>query len=512
MTIALGLSFQSIVAPDKEPSGLFRAFAGTPVTFTVAIPGQHFAIQSHLLNGGPESVNVLSLTVNASDGKDWKISGQSAEGVDLAAEKDLERRFTVIVPADAQLVKPYFERPDQEQPYYNLTDERFRNLSLAPYPLYATAQVRFRGVDWDLRQVVQTNSRLDGIGIKQEPLLTGPAISVSVSPSAGAVPLASTSFAFACSLHSNVKGAARGVLRLELPKGWHSVPADYPFAFARDGDGDTFSFRIQPGTVGPKKYEIRALAEYNGKSYGEGYRLVGYPGLRPYPYYRKAIYEATGVDVKTAPGIRVGFFPGRATMYRKLSRTWAFPVPILSPNDLQNGDLHQFDAIVTGVRAYSARPELRAANARLLNYVKQGGVLIVQYNLQNLDDGYGPYEFSLGSNPQKVVDEKSSIRFLEPASAALNWPNKITEADFSGWQEERGHGFMDKWDGHYQALLETHDPDQAPQRGGLLIARYGKGIYVYDALALYRQLPNGIPGAYRILANLVSLGKNPELK
>ncbi len=512
LTLALGLSFQATVAPDKEPSGPFRAFAGTPVTFTIAIPGQHFTIQSHLLNGGPEPVKVSSLAVSCSDGKDWKISGQSAEAVDLGAAKDIERRFAVTAPPDAQLVKPYFERPDQEQPYYNLTDERFQNLSLAPYPLYATAQVSFRGVDWDLRQVVQTNSRLGGIGIEQEPLLMAPAISVSVSPSAGAVPLTSKSFAFACSLHSNAKGAAKGTLHLELPKGWHSVPAEYPFAFVRDGDGDTFSFQIEPGKVAPKRYEIRAIAKYDGKNYEEGYRLVGYPGLRPYPYYRKAVYEATGVDVKTAPGLRLAFFPGTGDDVPQALEDLGLSVPILSANDLQNGDLHQFDAIVTGVRAYSARPELRAANARLMNYVKQGGVLVVQYNLQNLDDGYGPYEFSLGSNPQKVVDENSSVRFLEPASPALNWPNKISEADFSGWQEERGHGFMDKWKGQYQALLEMHDPDQAPQRGGLLLARYGKGIYVYDALALYRQLPNGVPGAYRILANLVSLGKNPELK
>ena len=363
-----------------------------------------------------------------------------------------------------------------------------------------------------MRQVVQTNSRLEGIGIEQEPLLIAPAVSVSVSPSAGAVPLVSRSFSFACSLRSNVKGAANGVLHLELPKGWHSVPAEQPFAFTRDGDGETFRFQIEPGKVAPKRYEIRAVAEYDGKDYEEGYRLVGYPGLRPYPYYRKAAYDATGVDVKTAPGLRVAFFPGTGDDVPQALEDLGLPVTILSPNDLQNGDLQQFDAIVTGVRAYSAQPELRAANARLLNYVKQGGVLIVQYNLQNLDDGYGPYEFSLGSNPQKVVDEKSSIRFLEPASPALNWPNKITEADFGGWQEERGHGFMDKFNGHYQALLEMHDPDQAPQRGGLLLAPYGKGIYVYDALALYRQLPNGVPGAYRILANLVSLGKNPELK
>jgi hypothetical protein len=110
------------------------------------------------------------------------------------------------------------------------------------------------------------------------------------------------------------------------------------------------------------------------------------------------------------------------------------------------------------------------------------------------------------------VDEGSQVKFLDPNAAVFTWPNKISENDFKGWEEERGHGFMNKWDPHYQALVETHDPGQEPQNGGLLVARYGKGFYIYDAFALYRQLPAGVPGAYRILANLVSLGKNPEWK
>jgi hypothetical protein len=141
--------------------------------------------------------------------------------------------------------------------------------------------------------------------------------------------------------------------------------------------------------------------------------------------------------------------------------------------------------------------------------VKNGGVLIVQYNLQDFDQNYGPYPFSLGSNPQKVVDEASKILFLKPDSPVFTWPNKIGEADFGSWVEERGHGFMQTWDQRYEPLVETADPEQDPQRGGLLLARYGKGAYIYDAFALYRQLPSGVPGAYRILANLVSLGKNP---
>jgi hypothetical protein len=148
----------------------------------------------------------------------------------------------------------------------------------------------------------------------------------------------------------------------------------------------------------------------------------------------------------------------------------------------------------------------------LLNYVKNGGVLIVQYNVQDFDANFAPFSLSLGSNPSKVVDEGSAVKFLHPDNAAFAWPNKIVPDDFKGWEEERGHGFLEKWDSHYTPLVETHDPDQDPQEGGLLVAHYGRGVYVYDAFALYRQLPSGVPGAYRILANLVSLGKNPEWK
>ena len=163
--------------------------------------------------------------------------------------------------------------------------------------------------------------------------------------------------------------------------------------------------------------------------------------------------------------------------------------------------------MVLGVRAYAAHPGLAAANGKLLEYAKNGGVVIVQYNLGQFD--YGPYPASLG-NAEKVVDETAAVQLLMPESPVLNWPNKITSRDFDGWVEERGHGFMENWDPQYQAPLETHDPGQDPQKGGLLVAKTGKGAYVYVALALYRDLPEGVPGAYRLFANLLSLGKSSE--
>lgn len=512
LTIALGLSLDAAVAPAKEPTGPFAAFAGASPSFTVAIPGQSFAVGIHLMNESPLAVPIEDLRVVAPDSQGWEIRAEKSPAAALDPGKDAFVKFAVKAPANARLTKPYFSRPDQEQPYYDLTDERYRNLSFAPYPLAASARFQYRGATLQIEKVVQSRQRVEGIGMVENPMLMGPPISVSISPAAGAVPLTANSFTFSCTLHSNVKGPAQGVLRLQLPPAWEARPAEHPFSLARDGDNQTLAFEISPHSVKSRTYQIKAVAEYAGKSYAEGYHLAGYPGVAPYPQYRPAAYQAVGVDVKTAPHLRVAFLPGTGDDVPRALEELGIPVQMLSSSDIETGDLGVYDAIVLGVRAYAVRPELRAANNRLLEYVNRGGVLIVQYNLQNFDTDYGPYPFTLGQNPEKVVNETSSVSLLDPASPVLNWPNRITTADFAGWQEERGHGFMEKWDSHYKALIETHDPDQDPQSGGLLIARYGRGTYVYDAFALYRQLPSGVPGAYRILANLVSISKNPAWK
>src|SRR5262249_31104539 len=158
-------------------------------------------------------------------------------------------------------------------------------------------------------------------------------------------------------------------------------------------------------------------------------------------------------------------------------------VTFLAASDLASGDLAKYDAILLGVRAYAARDDLRAHNNRLLEYVKNGGVMIVQYNTPEFDRNYGPYPYVMGRNPEEVTDEASKIRILAPSNPVFQWPNRITERDFEGWVEERGSKWMQLWDPQYQALLETQDEGQAPQRGGLLYAKYGAGIYIYNAYA-----------------------------
>jgi LmbE family N-acetylglucosaminyl deacetylase len=508
LSASLGISLQAMVAPPAAAAGARNPFAAIAPTFTIGIPGQSFGVQVDVLNQSPETVQVDAAKVEAADGKAWKIS-TPATAKTLAAHGQARLRFEVTAPADAALTRPYFTRPDEEQAYYDLADERYRNLSLAPYPLSASVQMTYRGVALHLSEVVQAMQRIPTLGVVAEPLLLGPAISVTLSPAAGAVPVGTKSFEFSCTVHSNVKGPAEGTLRLRLPAGWHSKPEAAPFSMLRDGEDHTITFSVLPDQVQPGEHSITAVAEYQGKAFEEGYRMVGYTGVRPYPFYRPAVYRAVGVDVKTAPGLRIAYLPGTGDDVPQALENLGVNVRTLAEGDVTHGDLSSYDAIILGTRAYAVRPELKVANNRLLEYVSNGGVLIVQYNLQDFDQNYGPYPFSLGSNPQKVVDEGSKVMLLKPESPAFTWPNRISANDFAGWVEERGHGFMKTWDAKYEALTETADPEQDPQRGGLLVARYGKGAYIYDAFALYRQLPSGVPGAFRILANLVSLGKNP---
>jgi hypothetical protein len=213
--------------------------------------------------------------------------------------------------------------------------------------------------------------------------------------------------------------------------------------------------------------------------------------------------------VKVPEGLNVGYIIGTGDDVPQSLEDLGLHVKFLSPQDLQTGNLSGFDVIVVGIRAYAVRPEIRTVNDRLLAYVKDGGVLLVQYQTPEFDHNYGPYPLSFAANPEKVVEENSKVTFLVPNDPAFAWPNKITASDFSGWIEERGHDFAAQWDPKYIALAETHDTDQDPQKGGLIYAPCGKGLYVYTSFAFYRQLPEGVPGAFRIFANLLSLKKNP---
>ena len=509
---ALGLSVAATMAPEVEPNPLYAMFMGDPETTRVIIPGQKFEVKVHVVNQTSIPVTLEQIKIDVFDGQDWVIKSKEEVRGELVNSKAVDVRVEVTAPETAKYTRPYFQRPDIEQSYYDISDTTYLNDPLPPYPLQAWAEFRFEGVLIRVGQVVQSSKRISGLGEVLEPLVVGPALSINIAPRAGIVALNAEEFAVTAMLHSNVKGAAKGTVRLELPEGWTCKPVAAQFATVADGDEQSVRFQVMAAGLAEKTYRLTAVAEFAGKQFREGYEVTGYPGLRPYYLYRPSTLRTTGVDVKVADGLSIGYIMGSGDDVPSSLESLGLHVSFLAPSDVANVNLSKYSVILLGVRTYAAREELKTYNSRLLDYVKNGGVTIIQYNTPEFDHNFGPYPYEMGSNPEEVTDEASKVDILDPKNPIFLWPNQITSRDFDGWVEERGSKFLKSWDSHYEPLLSTHDEAQEPQKGGLMYARYGKGIYIYSAYAFYRQLPEGVPGAYRLFANLVSLPKNPNVK
>ncbi|HEX3351404.1 MAG TPA: PIG-L family deacetylase [Terriglobales bacterium] len=509
---ALGLSLAANVAPEKEPDPRFAMFLGDPETTRVIIPGQKVGVKVHAVSQSSAPVKLQEIKIHATDGKDWEIKSTGDTAGELAQGKAVDARFDLSVPENATYTRPYFSRPDIEQSYYDISDMRYLNWPLPPYPLEAWAEFQYQDVPVRVAKVVQSSKRVTGFGEVLEPLVVGPAISLNISPRAGIVPLNAKSFQLTATVHSNIKGPGKGTVKLDLPSGWTSRPVTSGFSTTSDGDEQSLNFEVMPSGLSEKLYRVTVVAETGGRQYREGYELTGYPGLRPYYLYRPSVLRTSGVDVKVAEGLNVGYVMGSGDDVPTSLESLGIHVNFLSPGDLATADLSRYNVILLGVRTYAAREELKTYNSRLLDYVKNGGVMIVQYNTPEYDHNFGPYPYVMGQNPEEVTDEASKMDILDSKNPIFLWPNSITQRDFDGWVEERGSKFLKSWDPHYEALLSTHDDDQEPQKGGLLYARYGKGVYIYNAYAFYRELPEGVPGAYRLFANMVSLPKNPHLE
>ena len=346
---SLEISLQSTVAeapaagrggPQSATEAAFasaRGGRGGGPTFTIAIPGQTFAVETQVFNESPEALEVTAANVTATDQKQWAIAATGNPVKSIPGGKLAEWHFSVVSPQDAALTRPYFTRPNEEQPYYDLIDPRYRNLPFGPYPLVAHAKLAYHGVPFEVSEVVQSNERVPGVGLLQNPLLEGPAISVWVSPSAGAVPLASKSFDFKCTVHSNVKGPAAGVLRLKLPAGWRSTPAQFPFSFTRDGEDQTVTFSVAPDMVKPTDYTITAVAEYKGRSYTEGIIWRDIPGCGHILTIGKRLTKRRASTSRRLPDLGSAIFREPATMFRRPWKIWgktfeSFPLTTIFRN------------------------------------------------------------------------------------------------------------------------------------------------------------------------------------
>jgi LmbE family N-acetylglucosaminyl deacetylase len=488
---ALGLEITVVRTSSGKTQDLSLVPGETPQS---VVPNQSFFVRIHATSA-TQTAKLLHSEIRTPADENWKIEKQGEKSV-----TGTDTIFQVTVPDHVRPTEAYFSRPTIEQPYYDIEDVRWRNAALAPYPVSGWAEFDYDGVTIRIGGVAQSVHRVQGPGSTFEPLLVTPALGISLEPEGSAVPLGSKSFSIVARVHGQIPQEGR--VHLKLPQGWTAEPESETFLIAKPGDEVALPFTIRPNTLEAKLYSIEAEAESGDHKYTQGWETAGYQGILPSNLYRPAISRIRGMDVKVTPGLRVGYVMGTGDAVPEALESLGISPHLLTDDELANGNLSAYDTIMIGIRAYTVRPALTKWNRRLMEYVEHGGNLVVQYQRSDFPT---PYPLSLGNPPENVVHESAPVRLLHLDRPFFHEPNTIGPEDFNGWVEERGHSFADSWDPKYVALTETADPDQSPQRGGLLIASHGKGRYTYVAYALYRQLPEAVPGAYRLLANLISV-------
>ncbi len=500
---ALALDFTSTAhdTPAAEGSSPFR---GEESGFQHAVPGQSFYVRLALTNRGEYEVRPVELSLDVPS--TWQAETPETAWPTLGYNEAVVAEPRVQLPSDAKPTKPYWRRASIREPLYEISETEFAGQPFAPPPVWGRAEVEIMNTKVFLRLPVRVKFRHPDLGRVAYPLDVVPAVGVRFLNENGVVPSGENEYPLSVAVKHGGHEHLQGELRLEIPEDWACDPVTQKFSFEKEGEEATFEFMLKlPPNLPPRRYVVQATATADGKSYDEGWRTITARDLSRYNLFTPARHELQAVDLDIAENLGVGYIMGSGDEVPAALSQLGCQVMLLDESDVAAGDLSSYDVIVVGVRAYAVRADLRNHNDRLLKYVHDGGVMIVQYQTPEFDNNYGPYPYRQGRSPEEVSEEDAEVTILEPNHVVLSRPNRITVADFEGWVEQRGSKFWQSWDERYTPLLECHDQGQSPQRGGMLFTQYGQGFYIYSAYAWYRQLPAGVPGAYRIYANMLSL-------
>lgn len=306
----------------------------------------------------------------------------------------------------------------------------------------------------------------------------------------------------------NIKSASEnlaGIVKLKLPAGWRTIPLSIAVNLKAKGSEQNVNFELFPPDY-PEEAQLSAIVTVEGRDFDQSLNTISYPHIPTQINFPKANAKIVKVDIHKN-GQLIGYIKGAGDMVPASLQQIGYEVILLEDNDISTEQLQRYDAVIVGVRAYNMVERLKIINPILLKYVENGGNLIVQYNSDQglLMKDFGPYPFTVSS--KRVTVEASEVRFLNKDCRALNYPNKITQKDFDGWVQERSLYQPENWSDKYETVISCNDPGCEKLDSGILIAKYGKGNYVYTTMSWFRQLPAGVPGAYRVFSNLISLGK-----
>ena len=503
--LALGVLLEaSVDPPEGSQSGFFRL----EQTFQTAAPGQTFTLTARLYDRGTLDVEPQDIELDLPAG--FKSESVKRDLKTLHSGDMASVQFRVTVPENAQYTKPFWGR---KNPYREaidtISDPKYATLALPPWPLLVQAVYQTPQGQGSAHSAVMAKYIDPVSGQGQHELAVAPAVSVEFSnPSQAIRANSSESFPVFVKLRSQLTTPADATVHISLPQGWSVDPQSRAVHLEHEGDVSEAQFSIRPRSDGETHYDLRAVADSAGKQFGEGFDVVSRSDLDTFYYYYPAALDVSAVNVNVPPHLRVGYIMGAGDEIPATLKQLGIDVETIAPTALAITDLSHFHTVVVGIRGYDVSTDIRNQNAKLLNYVSHGGTLVVQYNqsFSTFNAGhYTPYPATVAN--QRVTVEEAPVDILDPQNPILNYPNKIGQHDFDNWVQERGLYFMSDWDKQFVPLLATHDPGDQPLKGGLLVAHYGKGIYIYTGYAFFRQLPAGVPGAIRLFVNILSAGQ-----
>jgi hypothetical protein len=496
---------------DAASKGHFFSFdvLATDVVDGNVVPGEEFEILVRLLNRS--FVEIQTKSVELLTPPDW--------GVRLDRSTDSSTYFRVQVPEDAEPSQPFWFHPDTTRDRYEIRPG-FNGTEAFPPPLI-TARVVYQssGIDAIVEKSAQRRWFDPAIGgERRAEIKVVPRFAVALDPSISIIPAQKFgSSRLRATVTNHSKTPATVQLTMQVPAGWSVSPRSATMSFSSENQSRAQWFAVRPQAgVREGNYEVETIATTPEGTYSSGFLMISYPHIQTRHYYVPARTRMPVIAVNLPANLRVGYIMGVGDEVGLATEQLGASVAYLTEEDLASGDLSRFDTIVTGIRAYLNRDDLIANNNRLLDYVKSGGNLVVQYNkYEFLRDQFAPYPLSINRPHDRVTVEDSRVRLLQPLHPIFNHPNKIQHPDWDGWVQERGLYFLRDWADQYTPLLELQDPwayNNSPKRGSLVVARHGKGHYIYTGLAFFRQLPAGVPGAYRLWANIISFGRFTNIR
>jgi LmbE family N-acetylglucosaminyl deacetylase len=486
-------------------------------------PGQEFAVKVTFHNGSQHALKLDAIVLDGMVSSHGAAVDDTTNEPPVAQGQTYQHTFQLRLPDAAPFTKPGFHRNDpQRDSIYTVDQPQLMNtpfFAVSP----AIAKVRFDvvGLDSPNSKADLTTANLPeisslvtvpvadvpGVPRKQE-LAVVPTFSVRIDPGNQVVPTTATSpIKINVKVSSNLDGAQAGTVRLQAPLDSKVSPLQQQVSFSDRGEEKSVEFQFSPAVMKQGDVKVRAVLSNGAMNYSESYTLVTREDLGSFYYFEPAIQHISLVDVKVPRDLKVGYIMGAGDDIPNVLQQIGMNVTLVPADKIATENLSQFGTIILGVRAYDTQKDLVANNQKLLEFVSNGGTLIVQ-NHNSISDFNNshltPYHAELSR--ARVSVEDAPVQILAPDDPVFHYPNEISQKDFDGWVQERGLYFMSSWDDHFKPLLSCHDPGEPDQKGGLLLAKYGKGTYIYTGYAFFRQLPSGVPGAMRLFVNLVSAG------